>query len=164
MYFKRRTESEEAKEPPGICISNKKSLNLIANFLRCPILDRKGVDHSNQRAGIPQGSPLSPVLMNVFMHEFDKRMEVLLIGEVALAYLRYADDMLFVFEKGGDSTRKYRLFRQSFKEALRSLKLEATSSSIARGKPGKLTVLGLQLSIGPCRQTNLWRRNGILYK
>ena len=54
--------------------------------------------HSNQRetsqtqeggrrAGVPQGSPLSPILSNIMLHELDKEME-----KRGLKYVRYADD------------------------------------------------------------------------
>jgi len=42
--------------------------------------------------GIPQGSPLSPLLANVYMHEFDTQ-----ITRKGIPYLRYADDCTLLF-------------------------------------------------------------------
>lgn len=66
-----------------------------------------------------------------------------------IEYLRYVDDILVVIKSGSDSSYHHRKFTQVFNDALRELKVKATSSSILRGKPGKLKVLGLLLLIGP---------------
>lgn len=45
--------------------------------------------------GIPQGSPISALLSNIYMLDFDERMHQI-IAEVGGTYYRYCDDMLFI--------------------------------------------------------------------
>lgn len=51
---------------------------LVRAFLKTPILDSKGYDYSNQEKGIPQGSSLSPVLMNIYLHRLDEEIDYLM--------------------------------------------------------------------------------------
>ena len=61
------------------------TLRLIRKWLRAPIqINGKLV---KRRKGVPQGSPLSPLLSNIMLHELDKEME-----KRGLKYVRYADD------------------------------------------------------------------------
>jgi len=60
-------------------------MRLIRKWLRAPIqIDGRLV---RRRKGIPQGSPLSPLLSNIMLHELDKELE-----KRGLRYVRYADD------------------------------------------------------------------------
>lgn len=45
--------------------------------------------------GIPQGSPISALLSNIYMYEFDQLM-VELVAQWGGTYYRYCDDMLFI--------------------------------------------------------------------
>ena len=69
------------------------TLRLIRKWLRAPILiDGKLV---KRRKGVPQGSPLSPLLSNIMLNELDKEME-----NQKLRYVRYADDFsIYLDEK-----------------------------------------------------------------
>jgi len=61
------------------------TLRLIRKWLRAPIsIDGK---LTKRRKGVPQGSPLSPLLSNIMLHELDKELE-----RQGLRYVRYADD------------------------------------------------------------------------
>src|SRR5690606_1524059 len=60
-------------------------LKLIRQFLRAPI-QINGKLHK-RRKGVPQGSPLSPLLSNILLNELDKQLE-----QRGLRYVRYADD------------------------------------------------------------------------
>jgi RNA-directed DNA polymerase len=60
-------------------------LRLIRKWLRAPILIKGKL--TKRRKGVPQGSPLSPLLSNIMLHELDKELE-----RQGLRYVRYADD------------------------------------------------------------------------
>ncbi|MEA1981396.1 MAG: reverse transcriptase domain-containing protein [candidate division Zixibacteria bacterium] len=60
-------------------------LRLIWRFLRSPI-SINGVLHK-RRSGVPQGSPLSPVLSNIVLNELDQELE-----RRGLRFVRYCDD------------------------------------------------------------------------
>ncbi|MEQ9443459.1 MAG: group II intron reverse transcriptase/maturase [Cyclobacteriaceae bacterium] len=61
------------------------TLRLIRKWLRSPI--QINGELVKRRKGVPQGSPLSPLLSNIMLHELDKEME-----KRGLRYVRYADD------------------------------------------------------------------------
>lgn len=61
------------------------TLRLIRKWLRVPI-SINGKLHK-RRKGIPQGSPISPLLSNIILDVLDKEM-----GKQGLRYVRYADD------------------------------------------------------------------------
>jgi len=61
------------------------TLRLIRKWLRAPILINGRL--TKRRKGVPQGSPLSPLLSNIMLHELDKELE-----KQGLKYVRYADD------------------------------------------------------------------------
>lgn len=45
--------------------------------------------------GIPQGTPISALLSNIYMYDFDREMNEI-VSEAGGAYYRYCDDMLFI--------------------------------------------------------------------
>lgn len=63
----------------------KLTMKLLRCYLRAPILI-KGKLHK-RRKGLPQGSPLSPLLSNILLNELDKELE-----KRGHRYVRYADD------------------------------------------------------------------------
>jgi len=61
------------------------TLRLIRKWLRAPIqIDGK---LHKRRKGVPQGSPISPILSNIILDKLDKELE-----SRGLLYVRYADD------------------------------------------------------------------------
>lgn len=63
----------------------KATMRLLRSYLRAPILIN-GKLHK-RRKGVPQGSPLSPLLSNILLNELDKELE-----KRGHRYVRYADD------------------------------------------------------------------------
>lgn len=66
-------------------IKCKETLRLIRCWLRVPIM--KDGKLTKRRKGVPQGSPLSPLLSNIMLHELDIEME-----QKGYRFVRYADD------------------------------------------------------------------------
>ncbi|MFL1804331.1 antiviral reverse transcriptase Drt2 [Plesiomonas shigelloides] len=50
---------------------------------------------NNDGFGIPQGTPISALLSNIYMYDFDISMRAF-VNEVGGTYYRYCDDMLFI--------------------------------------------------------------------
>lgn len=88
------------------------TLWLLRQWLRAPMqIDGKLV---KRRKGIPQGSPLSPLLSNIMLHELDRMLEA-----KGLRYVRYADDFS-VYTKSKAEAKKignevYRFLRNKLK-------------------------------------------------
>ena len=74
------------------------TLRLICKWLRAPIMIDGEL--TKRRKGVPQGSPLSPLLANIMLHELDKEME-----KKGLHYVRYADDFS-IYTKSEKAARK----------------------------------------------------------
>jgi RNA-directed DNA polymerase len=74
------------------------TLRLIRKWLRAPILIQGKL--AKRRKGVPQGSPLSPLLSNIMLHELDKELE-----KQGLRYVRYADDFS-VYTKSESEARQ----------------------------------------------------------
>jgi RNA-directed DNA polymerase len=85
-------------------LKDRKMLDLIWKFLRAGVMER-GLFHQTER-GVPQGGIASPLLANIYLHEFDKFLEQFagipqyqkhrrrIRGEANFTYARYADDVL----------------------------------------------------------------------
>ena len=76
------------------------TLRLIRKWLRAPILINGKL--IKRRKGVPQGSPLSPLLSNIMLNELDKELE-----KQGLRYVRYADDFS-IYTKSKSAARKIR--------------------------------------------------------
>lgn len=63
----------------------EKTLKLLRSFLRAPILINGQLQ--KRIKGVPQGSPISPLLSNIILNELDKELE-----KRGHRYVRYADD------------------------------------------------------------------------
>jgi len=108
------------------------TLRLIRKWLRAPILINGKL--VKRRKGVPQGSPLSPLLSNIMLNELDKEME-----KLGLRYVRYADDFC-IFTKGSlraqEAGNKIYLFLKN------KLKLPINREKSGIRKPVHFTILG----------------------
>lgn len=92
-------------------ISDPRFVWLLETLLRAPTMDSRGVISPNER-GSPQGSIVSPVVSNIYLHHvIDEWFEAISQGHfVDEAWeIRYADDMVFVFKCMTDAERFYRV-------------------------------------------------------
>lgn len=74
------------------------TLRLIRKWLKAPIKIKGKL--TKRRKGVPQGSPLSPLLSNIMLHELDKELE-----KQDQKYVRYADDFS-IYAKNKSAARK----------------------------------------------------------
>ena len=80
-------------------IVDKKIIALISLFLKNGMLkSHKWIDKTQ---GVYQGDVLSPVLSNIYLHIFDKRLE-----KEGIEFVRYADDMVFFAKSKNDAKNK----------------------------------------------------------
>lgn len=108
------------------------TLRLIRKWLRAPIeIEGKLV---KRRKGVPQGSPLSPLLSNIMLNELDKEME-----RQGLRYVRYADDFS-IYCKSNWQARKIGNQIVSFLKNKLKLPINREKSGIRR--PVNFTILG----------------------
>jgi len=108
------------------------TLRLIRKWLRAPILiDGK---LTKRRKGVPQGSPLSPLLSNIMLNELDKELE-----RQGHRYVRYADDFS-VYTKSNRAARKTGNSIYLFLKDKLKLPINREKSGIR--KPLSFTILG----------------------
>ncbi|KTD10970.1 reverse transcriptase (RNA-directed DNA polymerase) [Legionella gratiana] len=89
-------------------ITDNRFLRLIEVLITAPILE--GEQEVKNSRGCPAGSILSPILANVYLHYlidewFTAIAETHIRGQAEL--IRFADDMVFVFEKQSEAQRFY---------------------------------------------------------
>ena len=63
-------------------VKDKGLLRLIGRYLRCRRDGRRKAEPDGQ--GVPQGGPLSPMLSNILLDDFDKELEKRVIGSHAM--------------------------------------------------------------------------------
>ncbi len=107
-------------------------LKLILKFLRAPIEISGKLQ--KRRQGVPQGSPLSPLLSNIILNELDKELELR-----DLRFVRYADDFS-IFVKSKLAAIRVKENVKRFIEKKLHLKINEEKSSIVR--PQKYEYLG----------------------
>ncbi|WMJ72228.1 group II intron reverse transcriptase/maturase [Cytophagaceae bacterium ABcell3] len=108
------------------------TLWLIRKWLRVPILI-DGKLHK-RRKGVPQGSPLSPLLSNIFLDELDKELK-----KMGVRYVRYADDFSIYTKSKAEAKRIGNKVYLFLKDKL-ELPINREKSGIRR--PSTFTLLG----------------------
>jgi group II intron reverse transcriptase/maturase len=110
----------------------RETLRLIRKWLRSPIqVNGKLV---KRRKGVPQGSPLSPLLSNIMLHELDRKLE-----RQGLRFVRYADDFS-IYTKTKATARKIGNATYKFLKSKLKLSINREKSGIRR--PVHFTCLG----------------------
>jgi len=110
----------------------RETLRLIRKWLRAPIqINGKLV---KRRKGVPQGSPLSPLLSNIMLHELDRELK-----RQGLRFVRYADDFS-IYVKSKAEARK--IGNTTYKFLKRKLKLPINRDKSGIRRPVNFTILG----------------------
>jgi RNA-directed DNA polymerase len=113
-------------------IADKRTLKLIRSYLNSGIMEGGMV--SQRLEGTPQGSPLSPLLSNVMLHELDKDLQVR-----GHSFVRYADDCS-VYVKSEKSAQRVQESITNFIEEKLKLKVNREKTKISR--PNQSILLG----------------------
>jgi RNA-directed DNA polymerase len=113
-------------------IEDKRTLKLIRSYLNSGIMEGGLV--SVRTEGVPQGSPLSPLLSNIVLHELDKELEAR-----GHSFVRYADDVS-IYVKSEKSAHRVMETLTEYIEKKLKLKVNREKSQVSR--PGKSTLLG----------------------
>jgi len=119
----------------GKRVKNKGLLKLLGQFLRAGVV----VDGRLQptRKGVPQGSPVSPILSNILLDVLDKELE-----SRGHKFVRYADD-LAVFVKSKRAGERVLASVSRFLEGKLKVKVNKGKSKVGRVKDS--SVLGFNI-------------------
>jgi group II intron reverse transcriptase/maturase len=112
-------------------IIDKRFLKLIEKLIRAPVLINGKAELN--RIGCPQGSIISPILSNIYLHHvmdhwFSEISKSHLHGRAEM--IRFADDMVFVFQKSEDAERFYKVLPKRLEKY--GLKLHEDKSSMLK--------------------------------
>jgi group II intron reverse transcriptase/maturase len=115
-------------------ISDSKFIKLIEKLLARRIMEGETIVTSKE--GCQQGSIISPILANIFLHYvvddwFKKTSDKYFVGKASM--VRYCDDMVFVFENELDATKFYEVLPKRLSKYGISMN-EAKSQKLVSGK------------------------------
>jgi RNA-directed DNA polymerase len=110
-------------------ITDRKFLKLVEKLIRAPVMVN-GKAELNE-IGCPQGSIISPILSNIYLHHvidnwFNEIRKSHLQGRAEM--VRFADDMVFVFQKKEDAEKFYKVLPKRLEKF--GLKLHEDKSSM----------------------------------
>lgn len=147
-------EIDEIKKILNLGTKDLKKLRLFLNIdLLETLRSKEKIIKNPKDKGIPQGTPISCVLSNLYMLDFDTKIESL-VRQIGGLYRRYSDDMIVVCPKDKAEEINTRL-----NQAITNAKLEIEPSKTEiryfkivedrlqcfneKGKPSKLQYLGV---------------------
>ncbi len=113
-------------------IKCRETMRLIRKWLRSPIQIKGKL--VKRRKGVPQGSPISPLLSNIMLHELDRELE-----RQGFRFVRYADDFS-IYLKTKTSARK--VGNNIYRFLKRKLKLPINREKSGIRRPVHFTILG----------------------
>ncbi len=116
-------------------VRNKGLLRLLGRFLRAGVM----VDGRLQptRIGVPQGSPVSPILSNILLDDLDKELE-----KRGHKFIRYADD-LAIFVKSKRAGERVMASISRYLERKLKVKVNQAKSKVSHVKES--SVLGFEI-------------------
>jgi RNA-directed DNA polymerase len=121
-------------------VSDRRLLVLIGRMLRAKVVLPDGVVIDSEQ-GVPQGSPLSPLLSNIVLDELDQEL-----ARRGHRFARYADDAK-VYVRSERAGRRVMAGLTEFIERRLRLKINQAKSAVAR--PEDRHFLGFRLRVDP---------------
>jgi retron-type reverse transcriptase len=129
-------------------IVDRRVLHLIKMWLDCPVeeTDERGrktrtTEARDKRRGIPQGSPVSPLLANLYMRRFVLGWKKLgLERSLGSRLVTYADDLVILCRKGKAVEALQRL-----REIMGKLKLTVSDEKTLHGSRRAVRLSGLHV-------------------
>ena len=118
-------------------IKDKKLIELIKKFLKSGVMDNGVIVKTEE--GSPQGGPLSPLLANIYLNEFDQEM-----SRRGVNIVRYADDII-VEAKSKRAAKRLLESSRKYLESKLKLKLNMEKSKIVSVYSQKFKFLGFTL-------------------
>jgi len=103
-------------------ISDRRILKLIRKWLESGVIEVDGFHETD--LGTPQGGVISPLLANIYLHEFDRFWAEQKLVEGRL--IRYADDLVILFRSKYEAKRGMLLVRSKLRELGLELNEEKT--------------------------------------
>lgn len=118
-------------------IKDERVTKLVKKYLKSGVMENGVLQKTEE--GSPQGGPLSPLLANIYLNEFDREME-----RRGVKFVRYADDMV-LFAKSLRAGKRLLETSRSHLEGKLKLKVNAEKSRAVSVYSRKFKFLGLAL-------------------
>lgn len=112
-------------------ISDRRIVKLIRQWLGCGVIEPDGFHETE--VGTPQGGVISPLLANIYLHEFDKFWTEQ--KDVCGVLIRYADDFVILFRTEKEAERGMKLVQYKMREM--GLRLNEKKTKIVETKYGR---------------------------
>ncbi|KAA6303280.1 MAG: Group II intron-encoded protein LtrA [Candidatus Ordinivivax streblomastigis] len=124
-------------------ISDGRVISLIHKYLRSGV--EAGRKFESTEKGTPQGSPLSPLLGNIMLHELDKEL-----ASRGHAFVRYADDMMILCQSKRSAERTLKHIVPYIENKL-FLRVNKVKTEVAHVSKLKFLGYGFYKYKGKCR-------------
>lgn len=119
-------------------IADGRILDLVEAFLKSGVIEEG--KYKETMEGTPQGGVVSPLLANIYLNHFDRRM-----GEEGFLLLRYADDILVFSKDERQATRAMNIAKQVLEQELHLL-LHPRKSRIVMTQETDVEFLGFRFN------------------
>ncbi len=124
-------------------VSDGRILSLIESFLESGIMNEGTFEESTE--GTPQGGNLSPLLANIYLNHFDRRM-----GDNGYLLLRYADDIIVFCKYEWEAQDALKRAKEILERELK-LRLSSEKTKIVHARKKGIEFLGFHFN-------GRWRR------